>query len=56
MKENPKTECRNPKEARNPKSEKGAASCSASDFAVRLSFGFRHSVFGFDSTFGLFHQ
>jgi len=42
-----KTEIRNPKEVRNPKSEISNRPVSASAFDVRISFGIRISDFGF---------
>jgi len=60
---NPKSEIRNPKEARNPKAEFEQQCCAehmeistvensealfwVSDFGLRISFGFRISDFGF---------
>src|SRR5881628_565284 len=52
----PKSEIRNPKEARNPNAEirrqaPGPLWPLVSDFGLRISFGFRLSDFGFVSSF-----
>src|ERR1043166_2788526 len=54
--QNPKSEVRNPKEARNPKPEirrqtPGLLWLLVSAFGLRISFGFRVSDFGFVSSF-----
>jgi protein O-mannosyl-transferase len=43
----PKSECRMPKEVRNPNAEISDGQCSDSNFGLRASFEFRHSAFGF---------
>jgi hypothetical protein len=44
LKKNPKAESRKPEEARIPKIEPAAA--AASDFGIRIGFGFRHWACG----------
>src|SRR2546422_11457177 len=45
--ENPKSEIRNPKEVRNPKSQKPSLNVlGCSGFGIRISLGIRHTVFG----------
>jgi len=71
LKKNPKSEGRNPKEIRNPKSETATALAQlpgdgsplttrttdavASGFGFRASFGFRPSDFGFQTPTHRFH-